>query len=220
MLANKKEESALIRAESLIRENQAIEAMEILQVYCEMCVTRLGLISESKECPIECKEAICSLIWSTHRVECQELHELLINCWTPKFGPRFIKEAQEDKEDCVNARIKHKLSVAIPEKYQVIAQLVEIANANNVEWSAEDSLALGGMAATGQVPTGFHAPSPAAPLPSLKDLGSSSGGSSSSGGGGGSGVPSKGGPPSSDAKEPDFDDLNARFSALNNAKKK
>lgn len=43
-----KDERARIRVEHIIREDYMVEAMEILELYCDLLLTRLGLIQSMK----------------------------------------------------------------------------------------------------------------------------------------------------------------------------
>lgn len=47
-LAAGKDERARIRVEHIIREDYMVEAMEILELYCDLLLTRLGLIQSMK----------------------------------------------------------------------------------------------------------------------------------------------------------------------------
>ena len=59
-----KEEKARIRAEALIRDDNMIEAYEILQLNCELLSERVNFINSEKSCPEDLKSCITTLIWS------------------------------------------------------------------------------------------------------------------------------------------------------------
>lgn len=48
LLKNGKEESARIKVERIIREDFLMEAMEILELYCELLLARFGLLEQMK----------------------------------------------------------------------------------------------------------------------------------------------------------------------------
>lgn len=48
LLKNGKDESARIKVENIIREDFVIEAYEILELFCELLLARLGVIQISK----------------------------------------------------------------------------------------------------------------------------------------------------------------------------
>lgn len=47
-LSSGKDERARIRVEHIIREDYLVEAMEILELYCDLLLTRFGLIQSMK----------------------------------------------------------------------------------------------------------------------------------------------------------------------------
>ena len=62
-----KEEKARIRAEGLIREDNAVEAYEILQLSCELLAERIKLIGSAKECPPDLVSSISTIMGVTKR---------------------------------------------------------------------------------------------------------------------------------------------------------
>eukprot|EP01117_Protostelium_nocturnum_P010337 TRINITY_DN3716_c0_g1_i4.p1 TRINITY_DN3716_c0_g1~~TRINITY_DN3716_c0_g1_i4.p1 ORF type:complete len:376 (+),score=99.45 TRINITY_DN3716_c0_g1_i4:214-1341(+) len=131
-----KDESARIKVETIIREDFLIEAFDILELFCELLVTRLGVIQISRECPEDIKEAVCSLIYAAPRIEVKEL-SLIRDQLGLKYGKEFVLDTMSNKDNCVNSRIVHKLSVQAPENYLVYQYLNEIAKSHNLDWKAE-----------------------------------------------------------------------------------
>ena len=71
-----KEEKARIRVEAIIRDDNAIEAYEILELMCDLLSERIAFISASEDCPAELKQAVHTLIWAATRVDIPELDEV------------------------------------------------------------------------------------------------------------------------------------------------
>lgn len=131
-----KDESARIKVEAVIREDFIVEAYEILKLFCELVLGRLGVLQISKECPPDLVEAVASIIYAAPRTEVKELaavREFMII----KFGREMGLAAVHNKDNCVNARIVHKLSVQTPENYLVFQYLNEIAKSYNLDWQAD-----------------------------------------------------------------------------------
>jgi len=127
-----KDESARIKVEGIIRDDFIIEAFDILELFCELILARLGVIQISKECPPDLVEAVCTLIYAGPRTDIKELlvvREQLAS----KFGKEFGANAMSNKDNCVNARVIHKLSVQTPENYLVYQYLNEIARGANLQ---------------------------------------------------------------------------------------
>lgn len=136
LLENSKLESAKIRVEGIIREDYFIEAMEMLELYCELLMARFGLIEQMKQCDPAISEAVNTLIYAAPRSEIKELGQVrdqLIG----KYGKEFALNAIENRDDCVNGRIIQKLIFNTPDPFLVNRYLEEIAKSYNVDWKAE-----------------------------------------------------------------------------------
>ncbi|KAF8537597.1 regulator of Vps4 activity in the MVB pathway-domain-containing protein [Trichophaea hybrida] len=109
-----KEESARIRVENIIRQDISVELMEILELYCELLLARIGLM-EAKECDPGLEEPIKSLIYAAPRTEVKELQtvrQLLVE----KYGKEFALAAIENSDKKVSERVLKKLRVEPPEE--------------------------------------------------------------------------------------------------------
>ncbi|CAB4493844.1 unnamed protein product [Rhizophagus irregularis] len=137
LLENSKTESAKIRVEGIIREDYFIEALEILELYCDLLMARFGLIEQIKHCDPTISEAVNTLIYAAPRSEIKELGQVrdqLIG----KYGKEFALNAIDNKDDCVNERIIQKLMFSTPDPFLVNRYLEEIAKTYNVNWKADD----------------------------------------------------------------------------------
>ena len=133
MLAEGKDEKASIRAESLIREDFTIEALEILDMLCDLCHERIKYISSNENCPADMKQAVCTLIYAASRIDVQELGEVKSQ-FSWKYGSKFIKAAEENVEQSVNERIVKKLSVVPPSAYMVQGYLINLSKEYELGW--------------------------------------------------------------------------------------
>uniref|UniRef100_A0A2I2YNM6 IST1 homolog n=1 Tax=Gorilla gorilla gorilla TaxID=9595 RepID=A0A2I2YNM6_GORGO len=105
-LAAGKDERARIRVEHIIREDYLVEAMEILELYCDLLLAQFGLIQSMKELDSGLAESVSTLIWAL--------------CRTNQIGT-------------VNDRLMHNLSVEAPSKILVERYLIEIAKNYNTD---------------------------------------------------------------------------------------
>jgi len=129
-----KEEKARIRVEHLIRLDFTIEAYEVVALLCELLHERVGLVASQKECPIDMKEAVCTLVFAAPRCEVPELHEVSRQLRL-KYGKDWADAAKSNAANCVNARVVHKLGVSPPSAYLVIKYLAALAEEHSVEWA-------------------------------------------------------------------------------------
>ncbi|XP_053305067.1 IST1 homolog [Spea bombifrons] len=179
-LSTGKDERARIRVEHIIREDYLVEAMEILELYCDLLLARFGLIQSMKELDPGLGEAVSTLIWAAPRLQ-TEVSELKIvaDQLCAKYSKEYGKLCRTNQIGTVNDRLMHKLSVEAPPKILVERYLIEIAKNYNVPYEP-DSVVLA------EVPAGVEA--------DLIDVGFTDdfkkGGSGGGGGGGGGfGVP-------------------------------
>ncbi|XP_062212185.1 uncharacterized protein LOC133913139 [Phragmites australis] len=120
---------ALLRAEQVIREQNALDVLLELEAYCNLVIERAALVDAHRECPEELREAAAGLVYAAARCgdlpELQEVRRLLAD----KFGREFVSAASELRSGCgVNAKIVQKLSTKQPslESRQMVLQEIAI----------------------------------------------------------------------------------------------
>eukprot|EP01080_Neovahlkampfia_damariscottae_P003642 gene3642-6458_t len=133
LMAKQKDESARIKVENIIREDYAIEALEIIELFVELLLSRIQVIVESKTCPHDLKEAITTMCYAATRLEIKEFGNIRDE-FAKKFGKDFVRNAAENKDLSVNQRVMFKLGVKVPEPYLCVQYMKEIAAENNVQW--------------------------------------------------------------------------------------
>eukprot|EP01135_Chromosphaera_perkinsii_P004308 Nk52_evm20s276 gene=Nk52_evmTU20s276 len=136
LLDNGKDESARIKVEHIIRDDYLMEAMDVLELYCELLLARFGLIESMKYCDDGIIEAVATIIWASPRLqndvrELAGIREQLLG----KYGKEFGMDVMENKDDVVNERIMHKLSLQTPDQELVTQYLEVIAKSHNVNWA-------------------------------------------------------------------------------------
>ncbi|KAI9808429.1 MAG: hypothetical protein M1827_007248 [Pycnora praestabilis] len=132
LLEQGKDESAKIRVENIIRSDLTTELLEILELYCELLLARIGLL-EAKDCDPGLEEAIKSIIYAAPRTDIKELQQarqLLVE----KYGKEFALVAMDNSDGKVAERVVKKLKVEPPPPELVTGYLTEIADAYGVQW--------------------------------------------------------------------------------------
>uniref|UniRef100_A0A8C4I1F2 IST1 homolog n=1 Tax=Dicentrarchus labrax TaxID=13489 RepID=A0A8C4I1F2_DICLA len=137
-LSSGKDERARIRVEHIIREDYLVEAMEILELYCDLLLTRFGLIQSMKELDPGLQEAVSTLIWAAPRLQ-SEVSELktVSDQLCAKYSKEYGKLCRTNQIGTVNDRLMHKLSVEAPPKILVERYLIEIAKNYNVPYEPD-----------------------------------------------------------------------------------
>lgn len=124
-ISNGKFERAKIRVEHIIREDYLVEAMEVVEMYCDLLLARFGMIQQMKTIDEGLAEAISSLIWVAPRLQndCQEL-KVISDLFTYKYGKQYAQAARENAFKTVSEKLMLKLSVQSPPKILVEKYLV------------------------------------------------------------------------------------------------
>jgi len=140
-IAGGKVERAKIRVEHIIREDYMVEALEVLEMYCDLLLARFGLIQQMKGLDDGLAEAISSLIWVAPRLQ-SDVQELKIVCdqFTAKYGKPYAQACKENSVGTVSPKLMHKLSVQAPPKLTVEKYLIEIAKYYNVEYEPDPQI--------------------------------------------------------------------------------
>ncbi|KAF5304485.1 hypothetical protein FQA39_LY09681 [Lamprigera yunnana] len=133
-----KYERAKIRVEHIIREDYLVEAMEIVEMYCDLLLARFGLITQMKELDEGIAEAVSSLIWVSPRMQAdvQELKPIA-ELFASKYGHQYVESCKTEEIGTINEKLKHKLSIQSPPKLLVEKYLIEIANNYNIAYEPD-----------------------------------------------------------------------------------
>uniref|UniRef100_A0A8W7P315 IST1 homolog n=1 Tax=Anopheles coluzzii TaxID=1518534 RepID=A0A8W7P315_ANOCL len=134
-----KPERARIRVEHIIREDYLVEAMEIVEMYCDLILARFGLVTQMKELDEGIEEAVSSIIWVAPRLQAdvQEL-KLCSDIFTLKYGKPYAEQVRAAiPPHKVSDKLMHKLAIQAPPKLLVEKYLIEIAKIFNVEYEPD-----------------------------------------------------------------------------------
>jgi vacuolar protein sorting-associated protein IST1 len=129
-----REEKARIKAEALIRDDNLIEAYDILSMQCELLSERIKLIEFDKQCPPDLVSTVATLIYAAPRVDIPELVTIRKQ-FRAKYGKKFEEAALTNEHGILNERVVTKLSVQPPAAYLVQTYLERICEQFEVDWS-------------------------------------------------------------------------------------
>lgn len=136
-----KDDRARIRVEHIVREDYLVEAMELLEMYCDLLLARFGLIQTQKELDSGLEEPIATLIWATPRLQAdvQELKHVA-DQFSSKYGKEFAQSCRTNELNNVNEKVMHKLGVQAPPKILIERYMIEIAKTYNVPFEPDPSV--------------------------------------------------------------------------------
>jgi len=133
LLENGKETSARIRVEQIIKEDYNIEVLEVLELFCELLISRFGLVLQSNDLDNSIAEAVKSIAYAAPRYDIKELndiHKELIY----KFGIEINNCQYDNYGNEVHPKIYNFFKNETPSKTLVNKYLTEIANIYHVKW--------------------------------------------------------------------------------------
>ncbi|KAJ8973407.1 hypothetical protein NQ317_006473 [Molorchus minor] len=140
-IAAGKYERAKVRVEYIIREDYLVEALEIVEMYCDLLLARFGLISNMKELDEGIAEAVSSLIWVSLRLQ-SDVQELKVigDLLASKYGPSYAEACRLESIETISPKLKHKMSIQSPPKLLVEKYVIEIAKVYNVPYEPDPQI--------------------------------------------------------------------------------
>ena len=145
LIKNGRIERARIKVEHIVREDYLVEAMEILELYCDLLLARMGLLETMAYCEEGLSEAVNTLIWATPRLQAdiQELEQVSKQL-SLKFGKTFGEQARANRTGAVNEKVIHRLGVQAPSPSLVEQYMSVIAKNYNVHYEPDTSVMIEG----------------------------------------------------------------------------
>jgi len=138
-----KPDRAKIRVEHIIREDNMVEGLEIIEMFCDLLLARFGLIEKMKELDPGLDEAIGTILWVSPRIsnDVQEF-KLISDILTSKYGTPYAESCRADRIGNVNEKVKRRMGIEPPSKLLIEQYLIEIAKNFNVNYIPDPSLFL------------------------------------------------------------------------------
>ncbi|CAH1779435.1 unnamed protein product [Owenia fusiformis] len=135
-----KDDRARIRVEHIVREDYLVEALEILEMYCDLLLARFGLIERMKELDPGLEEAVATLLWASPRLQTdiQEFKEISRQL-TGKYSKEFAEACSRNTMENVNEVVMRKMSIHAPPKMLIESYMCEIAKSYNVPFEPDPS---------------------------------------------------------------------------------
>jgi len=133
-----KTDRARIRVEHIIREDYLVEGLEIAEMFLDLLLARVGLITLSNQIDPGMQESISSVIWVQPRIvtECAELR-VVVDELAKKYGKEYIQECRSGMIGTVSKKLQKKLDPHAPPKSLIENYLIEIAKNYNVEFEPD-----------------------------------------------------------------------------------
>jgi vacuolar protein sorting-associated protein IST1 len=119
LLADGKEDQARVKVIALVHEDLMVEALAIVEVYCETIAVRLDIIAAQISCPLDMHESISGIIYAApyfeHSPELAKIARMLMR----KYGADFANEAASSR--LINTRVRSKNSSELRDLFNFAA---------------------------------------------------------------------------------------------------
>ncbi|XP_075243244.1 uncharacterized protein LOC142337687 [Convolutriloba macropyga] len=141
-----KYDRARVRVEGIIREDYLVEALEMVEMNCELLHGRIGILetTSNEAVPLDLEECLSNILFAAPRIyqEVAEMSEISKHLQR-KFKKDVFAQLQQNCSRKANQKLVSRLDIRPPPKALVEAYLVEIADSHKVEFKP-DPLALDG----------------------------------------------------------------------------
>lgn len=136
-----KVDRARIRVEQIIREDYIVEAMDLVESYCDFLLSRFGQLKATETVDEGLATAISSLIWVTPYFD-NDVPELktIADQLGRKYGKQYITAVRENQLKTVNETLMKKLGVQVPSRVLVEKYLVEIAKDQKIDYKPDPKI--------------------------------------------------------------------------------
>jgi len=140
-----KVERAKIRVEHIIREDYLVEALEIIEMQCDLILARIALLNnKSKTVHVSIHEAVESILWAYPQIsgDCLEL-KVVVDQLAKKFGKQYVNEVMNKdghENPHVNKKLVSRLDPSAPKAYIIETYLEAIAQAYEVDYTADQAV--------------------------------------------------------------------------------
>ena len=135
-------ESARIKVEHIIQEDYLVEALEIVEDYCELLLARFNQIEKMKNMDDGISEAVSSIIWVTPLLQSEGCEELknVSDQLTAKYGKLYATSCRENTFGHVSEKLVKKLKIKAPSQMTIESYLNEISKYYNAKINHESDL--------------------------------------------------------------------------------
>jgi len=125
---------AKAKMESLMREEDYITVYDILGPLCEILKEKVTYIMTSKECPLDLRASLDTMIYASTRLEIEELH-MIREFIKQKYTNIYVDKANSNIDKLVNINVVDKLTVKPYPEAEIICRLKSICEKENIDFS-------------------------------------------------------------------------------------
>lgn len=124
---------AKAKMDSIIREEDLITVYDIVGPLCEILKEKCTYMITNKECPIDLRAHVDTIIYSSTRMEIDDLHTLK-DIVAKLYGQLYVTKAVQNNDQLVNVNVVEKLRIKPASDAFIIIRLKQIAKDAQIEF--------------------------------------------------------------------------------------
>ena len=125
---------AKAKMQTLMVEEDYVTVYDILGPLCEILKEKVSYIMMNKDCPNDIRAALDTLIYSSSRLEIEELHAVR-KFIAHKFTNIYVDKANANVDKLVNVNVVDKLTIQQYPEVELISRLKAICSAENIDFN-------------------------------------------------------------------------------------
>jgi len=121
------------KMDSLMRDEDYIDAYDILGPLIEILLERVIYIDSRNECPPDLRTQLDSIIYAASRLEIEEFLTLK-DLIRRKYGQAYITKAENNVDHLINENLISKLQIKLPSEEFLMIRLKQICKEKNIKF--------------------------------------------------------------------------------------
>ena len=138
-LEKKNIDVAKTKMESIMRDEDAIYAYDILDPIIQILLERIFYIDSSTECPADLRTQLDTIIYASSRLEIEEFLTLK-DLIRRKYGLAYITKAENNADSLVNQNLVEKLQVKLPTEELLMIRLKQLCREKKIKFDFLDDI--------------------------------------------------------------------------------
>ena len=138
-LEKKNIDIAKTRMESIMRDEDAIYAYDILDPIIQILLERVFYLDSSTECPADMRTQLDTIIYASTRLEIEEFLTLK-DLIRRKYGLAYITKAENNADKLVNQNLVEKLQVKLPTEELLLIRLKQLCKEQKIKFDFLDDI--------------------------------------------------------------------------------
>ena len=127
-------ELAKSKMDSLMRDEDFIDAYDILGPLIEILIERILYIDSSNECPADLRTQLDAIIYASSRLEIEEFMKFK-DLIRKKYGQNYIDKAENNADKLIDPNLISKLQIKLPSEEFLLIRLKQLCREKKIKFN-------------------------------------------------------------------------------------